>query len=56
MKKSFDTVKNINKLSGLFLPRGVFLIIQYAKDKGCFMTGPEDMEINNLNVLKEEVK
>lgn len=33
MKKSFDTVKNINKLSGLFLPRGVFLIIQYAKDK-----------------------
>ena len=30
--------------------------IQYAKDKGCFMTGPEDMEINNLNVLKEEVK
>lgn len=33
MKKSFDTVKNINELSGLFLPRGVFLIIQYAKDK-----------------------
>ena len=30
--------------------------ILYAKDKGCFMTGPEDMEINNLNVLKEEVK
>ena len=26
--------------------------IQYAKDKGCFMTGPEDMEINNLNVTK----
>lgn len=24
MKKSFDAVKNINKLSGLFLPRGVF--------------------------------
>ena len=33
MKKSFDTVKNINKLSGLFLPRGVFLLIQYAKDE-----------------------
>lgn len=30
--------------------------IEYAKEKGCFMTGPEDMEINNLNVLKEEVK
>ncbi len=33
MKKSFDTVKNINELSGLFLPRGVFLLIQYAKDE-----------------------
>ena len=33
IKKSFDTVKNINELSGLFLPRGVFLIIQYAKDE-----------------------
>lgn len=30
--------------------------IEYAKEKGCFMTGPEDMEINNLNVLKEGVK
>ena len=26
--------------------------IQYAKEKGCFMTGPEDMAINKLNVLK----
>ena len=26
--------------------------IQYAKEKGCFMTGPEDMTINKLNVLK----
>ena len=30
--------------------------ILYAKEKGCFMTGPEDMEINNLNVLKKGVK
>lgn len=27
--------------------------IAYAKEKGCSMTGPEDSEINRLNVLKE---
>lgn len=26
--------------------------IQYAKEKGCFMTGPEDMKIEHLNVLR----
>ncbi len=26
--------------------------IQYAKEKGCSMTGPEDADINRLNVLK----
>jgi arginine/lysine/ornithine decarboxylase len=26
--------------------------ILYSKEKGCFMTGPEDMKIENLNVLK----
>ena len=26
--------------------------IKYAKEKGCSMTGPEDMEINRLNVLR----
>ena len=25
--------------------------IQYAKAKGCSMTGPEDPEINNINIL-----
>jgi arginine/lysine/ornithine decarboxylase len=29
--------------------------IRYAKDKGCSMTGPEDEEINRLNVLKKGV-
>lgn len=38
------------------ITREILDYIQYAKDKGCFMTGPEDMEINNLNVLKGEVK
>lgn len=28
--------------------------IRYAKEKGCFLTGPEDMEIHHLNVLKGE--
>ncbi|SHI35723.1 aminotransferase class I/II-fold pyridoxal phosphate-dependent enzyme [Parasporobacterium paucivorans] len=28
--------------------------IRYCKDKGCSMTGPEDMEVERLNVLKEE--
>nr|WP_243135775.1 aminotransferase class I/II-fold pyridoxal phosphate-dependent enzyme [Acetobacterium tundrae] len=27
--------------------------IEYMKEKGCFMTGPEDMDIKNLNVLRE---
>jgi len=26
--------------------------IKYAKEKGCFLTGPEDMEVNKINVLK----
>ena len=26
--------------------------IRYAREKGCFMTGPEDMAIEHLNVLK----
>ncbi len=26
--------------------------IRYAKEKGCSMTGTEDLEINHLNVLK----
>jgi arginine/lysine/ornithine decarboxylase len=25
--------------------------IKYAKEKGCSMTGPEDMEINNINII-----
>jgi arginine decarboxylase len=29
--------------------------IVYAKEKGCFLTGTEDMEVNKLNVLKGEV-
>jgi arginine/lysine/ornithine decarboxylase len=31
----------------------VLAYIVYAKEKGCSMTGPEDMEIERLNVLCE---
>ena len=27
--------------------------IQYAKEKGCSLTGPQDMEIAKLNVVKK---
>jgi arginine/lysine/ornithine decarboxylase len=29
--------------------------IAYARDKGCFMTGPQDLDIRHLNVLKERL-
>lgn len=27
--------------------------IRYAKEKGCFLTGPEDLEVNRLNIVVE---
>ena len=30
----------------------ILAYIKYAKEKGCSMTGPEDPDIENLNVLK----
>lgn len=41
---------------GEMITEEILNYIQYAKDKGCFMTGPEDMKINNINVLKKEVR
>ena len=32
---------------------GILEYINYAKEKGCSLTGPEDLEINRLNVLKD---
>lgn len=34
------------------ITREVLDYILYAKSKGCFMTGPADMKINNINVVK----
>ncbi len=39
---------------GEMITQEIIDYIVYAKDKGCFMTGPEDMDINNINVLKGE--
>lgn len=71
-KESLPLMQGVNRVCSEFVmcyPPGIPILapgekitkeilnyILYAKDKGCFMTGPEDMEINNLNVLKEEVK
>ncbi|MDO5294712.1 MAG: aminotransferase class I/II-fold pyridoxal phosphate-dependent enzyme [bacterium] len=29
--------------------------IQYAKEKGCSLTGPEDMKIETINIIKEDM-
>ena len=71
-KESLPIEKSINRVCSEFVmcyPPGIPILapgeriteeilkyILYAKEKGCFMTGPEDMEISNLNVLKKGVK
>ena len=37
---------------GELITQEILDYIVYAKEKGCSMTGPEDMEINHLNVMK----
>ena len=39
---------------GELITQEIIDYIHYAKKKGCFMTGPEDMEISYVNVLKGE--
>ncbi len=39
---------------GELITQEIIDYIIYAKDKGCFMTGPEDMDIEYINVLKGE--
>jgi arginine/lysine/ornithine decarboxylase len=38
---------------GEMVTKEILDYIQYAKEKGCSMTGPEDADIRRLNVLKE---
>lgn len=37
---------------GELITEEIIRYIKYAKEKGCSMTGPEDMNINRLNVMK----
>lgn len=39
---------------GELITRKIYEYIRYAKDKGCFMTGTEDLTVRRINVLKEE--
>ncbi len=38
---------------GELITRSILDYIAYAKDKGCSLTGPEDMQVETLNVMKE---
>ncbi len=38
---------------GELITRSILDYIVYAKDKGCSLTGPEDMQVETLNVMKE---
>ena len=37
---------------GELITQDILDYIVYAKEKGCSMTGPEDMEVNRLNVME----
>lgn len=37
------------------ISRDIVDYIRYAKEKGCSLTGPEDMEINKINVLAGDI-
>ena len=39
---------------GELITEEILTYIRYAKKKGCSMTGPEDMDIRQLNVMKED--
>lgn len=38
---------------GELITKEILEYIEYAKEKGCFLTGPEDLELTRLNVIKE---
>lgn len=68
-KKSMPIEKSAGKTCGEFLmayPPGIPILapgeritedilnyIFYAKEKGCFLTGPEDMQIEHINVVED---
>lgn len=68
-KQALDISESVGRISSEFVmcyPPGIPILapgelikpeivehISYAKEKGCFMTGTEDLEINKINVVKE---
>jgi len=38
---------------GEYITKDILAYISYAKEKGCFLTGTEDIYINNINVVSE---
>ena len=38
---------------GEYITKDILNYIAYAKEKGCFLTGTEDIYINNINVVSE---
>ncbi|GAA0077825.1 aminotransferase class I/II-fold pyridoxal phosphate-dependent enzyme [Clostridium sp. CTA-5] len=68
-KKSLPINKSDGKICGEFVmcyPPGIPILapgeritkeilayIEYAKDKGCFLTGTEDIKIENINIVEE---
>ena len=38
------------------ITREILDYIRYAKEKGCSMTGPEDPEIEEINILTQEAR
>jgi lysine decarboxylase len=70
-KKSLPVEKSSGEICGEFVmcyPPGIPILapgeritreildyISYAKEKGCFLTGTEDLKIENINVVKEYV-
>lgn len=69
-KVSVPLGESINNICGEFVmcyPPGIPILapgekitqdivdyILYAKEKGCFLTGTQDMEVNNINVVKQQ--
>ena len=42
---------NVSIALGEKITSDILNYIAYCKEKGCFLTGAEDLEINNINVV-----
>ena len=53
LKRSGMTIDVLRGTGNLFWAGGMRKGIAYAKEKGCFLTGTEDIHIENINVVGE---